>query len=141
LQAQTRREVAAAQAYTIQRFSSDLLDTIDTLTEALESCPPVPPLQTEDPNQKEDILVTEHRNLHEGLRMIEHILLRTLERHGLTVIPSEGEPNPVFHEVVREVEGEEKDKGTIGQVIKRGYLLNGKVLRQAKVLSLSWAQC
>ena len=137
MQAQTRREVATAQAYTIQRFSSDLLDTIDTLTEALESCPPVPPLQTEDPNQKEDILVTEHRNLHEGLRMIEHILLRTLERHGLTVIPSEGEPNPVFHEVVREVEGEEKDKGTIGQVIKRGYLLNGKVLRQAKVLSLS----
>jgi len=65
--------------------------------------------------------------------MIERILLRTLERHGLTVIPSEGEPNPVFHEVVKEIEGEEKDAGTIGQVIKRGYMLNGKVLRPAKV--------
>jgi molecular chaperone GrpE len=112
-----------------------LLDTIDTLTDALESCPPAPPLETEDPNQKEDILVTEHRNLHEGLKMVEYILLRTLERHGLTLISTEGEPNPVFHEVITQVEGDEKDKGTIGQVIKRGYLLNGKVLRQAKVIS------
>jgi molecular chaperone GrpE len=125
--------VAAAQAYTIQRFSIDLLDTIDILTSALESCPPLPLLDTTDPNQKEDVLVTEHRNLHEGLSMVENILLKTLERNGLTVIPADGETIPNFHEVVKEVEGEEKDVGTIATVIKRGYALNGKVLRPAQV--------
>ena len=131
MQLHTRREVTSAQTYAIQRFSTDLLDTIDQLTTTLESDPPLPPLETTDPNQKEDILVTEHRNLHEGLQMVEHILLKTLERHGLTVIPTEGEVNPVFHEVVKEVEGDKV--GTIADVIKRGYTLNGKVLRPAKV--------
>lgn len=133
LQAQTRREVAAAQAYTIQRFSVDLLDTVDTLNAAIESCPPLPPLESSDPNQREDVLVTEHRNLHEGLEMIEKILQRTLERHGLTPISTEGESLPGFHEVVKEIEGDEKDIGKIASVVKRGYMLNGKVLRPAKV--------
>jgi len=100
----------------------------------LESCPPVPPLETTDQNQKEDVLVTEHRNLHEGLKMVEHILFRTIERHGLTPIATEGEASPPFHEVASEVEGEEKDVGNIAKVIKRGYMLNEKVLRPAKVL-------
>jgi molecular chaperone GrpE len=103
------------------------------LTNALESFPPLPPLETTDPNQKEDVLVTEHRNLHEGLGMIERIFLKTLERHGLVPIPTEGEINPPFHEIVKEIEGEEKDVGTIARVVKKGYTLNGKVLRPAKV--------
>jgi molecular chaperone GrpE len=39
----------------------------------------------------------------------------------------------VFHEVVKEVEGEDKDVGTISSVIQKGYILNGKVIRPAKV--------
>ena len=81
-------------------------------------------------------MVTEHRNLHEGLKMVEHILFRTIERHGLTPITTEGEqPSPPFHEVASEVEGEGKDIGNIAKVLKRGYMLNGKVLRPAKVCS------
>jgi molecular chaperone GrpE (heat shock protein) len=48
------------------------------------------------------------------------------------LIVTEGEVNPPFHEVVKEIEGD-KDVGTIANVIKRGYTLNGKVLRPAKV--------
>jgi len=65
--------------------------------------------------------------------MIEKILQRTLERHGLTTISTEGEALPGFHEIVKEVGGEEKDIGTIANVLKRGYSLNGKVIRPAKV--------
>jgi molecular chaperone GrpE len=65
--------------------------------------------------------------------MIEKILLRTLERHGLEVIATEGEALPMFHEVVKEIEGEDKDVGTISSVIQKGYILNGKVIRPAKV--------
>lgn len=65
--------------------------------------------------------------------MIERILMKTLERHGLTPISTEGEALPGFHEIIKEVEGEEKDIGKISNVVKRGYLLNGKVIRPAKV--------
>lgn len=67
--------------------------------------------------------------------MIERILLRTLEKHGLIVIPTEGEALPVLHEIVKEVEGEEKDIWTIADVVKKGYTLNGKVIRPAQVRS------
>lgn len=69
--------------------------------------------------------------------MIEKILLRTLERHGLEAIQTEGEALSVFHEVVKEVEGEDKDVGTISSVIQKGYTLNGKVIRPAKVTIFS----
>ncbi len=70
--------------------------------------------------------------------MVEHILLRTIERHGLMPIAAAGEPSPPFHEVVSQVEGEgiADEVGKIAKVIKRGYTLNGKVLRPAKVCCL-----
>lgn len=125
----------ATEAFTIQRFSIDLLDTIDALSRALDANPPRPPLETEDSNQREDVLITEHRSLHEGLQMVERILMKTLERHGLLVIPTEEEPHSGLHEVVKEVEGEEKDVGKIAQVVKQGFRLNGKVIRPAQVSS------
>jgi len=65
--------------------------------------------------------------------MIEKILQRTLERHGLTTISTEGEALPGFHEVIKEIEGDEKDIGMIVGVLKKGYSLNGRVIRPAKV--------
>ena len=71
--------------------------------------------------------------------MIEKILHRTLERHGLTTIPTDGEALPGFHEVVKEIEGEEKEIGEINSVVKKGYSLNGKVIRPAKVFISSFS--
>ena len=133
LQAQTRRDVLATQASTIQRFSIELLDTIDALSVALNSNLPRPPLDGSDPNQREDILVTEHRALHDGVRMIERILMNTLEKHGITVVPVEEEPLSGNHTVVKEVEGDEKDVGKIAGIVRQGYRLNGKVMRPAQV--------
>jgi molecular chaperone GrpE len=65
--------------------------------------------------------------------MVEHILFKTLERHGMHTIPTEGEAIPGLHEVTGEVEGDEKDVGIIASVLKMGFTLRGKVLRPAKV--------
>jgi molecular chaperone GrpE len=134
LQAQTRRDVLTTQASTIQRFSIELLDTIDALSKALDSNLPRPPLDGSDPNQREDILVTEHRALHDGVRMIERILLNTLEKHGIAAIPTEEEPLSGSHEVVKEVDGEATDVGKIAAIVRQGYRLNGKVIRPVQVL-------
>jgi molecular chaperone GrpE len=48
-------------------------------------------------------------------------------------IPSVGQLfNPLYHEVIEEVETEE-ESGTVVDEIQKGYLLNGKVIRPAKV--------
>ncbi len=41
--------------------------------------------------------------------------------------------NPEFHEAVAEVDSKDKKKGEIAEVLKKGYLINGRLLRPAKV--------
>jgi molecular chaperone GrpE (heat shock protein) len=69
--------------------------------------------------------------------MVEHVLLKTLERHGIVEIDVGDEPLPGFHEIVNEIESEsEKDVGKIKDIIKKGYTLSRKVLRPAQVTVL-----
>jgi len=41
--------------------------------------------------------------------------------------------DPVLHEVVEEVEAKDKEPGTVVEEIQKGYLINNKLLRPAKV--------
>ena len=63
--------------------------------------------------------------------------MKSLEKHGLTVIPVDEELQPGFHEVVREIEGEEKNVGKIAGVVKQGFTLNGKLIRPAQVFTFA----
>ena len=51
--------------------------------------------------------------------------------NGLKEIPSEGKFDPEFHEALCTVDGDED--GLVAEVFQKGYTLNGKVLRYAKV--------
>ena len=68
-----------------------------------------------------------------GLIGVKEQLMKILAKHGLMEMKSLGEKfDPTIHEAVEMVEA----KGESGQVIEevqRGYLLNGKILRVAKV--------
>ena len=69
------------------------------------------------------------------LRIIKEQLLSIVKKWGLQQMDvTEGEKfDPNFHEAVETSHEEGKDEGTIIQVLERGYLLYGKVLRPAKV--------
>jgi len=59
-------------------------------------------------------------------------MLNVLEQKGLKEIKSVGERfNPIYHEALEIIKGEEDDK--IAEEIIKGYELNGKVIRPAKV--------
>ena len=58
-------------------------------------------------------------------------LMKVLESNGLKEIPSEGKFDPEFHEALCTVDGDED--GLVAEVFQKGYTLNGKVLRYAKV--------
>lgn len=68
-----------------------------------------------------------------GFYLIQAQLNDILKKYGLSVIKSAGEKfNPEFHEAVAEIESD-KESGTIIEEVQKGYTLNGKVLRAAKV--------
>ena len=66
-----------------------------------------------------------------GLLMIKKQFEDFLKNEGLEEI-IETDFNPEFHEVMEEVEGSGKS-GKIIEIVQKGYKINGKVLRPAKV--------
>ncbi|MDD2696779.1 MAG: nucleotide exchange factor GrpE [Candidatus Pacebacteria bacterium] len=69
-----------------------------------------------------------------GLLLIKVQLQDFLKNQGVEEIKTIGEKfNPNFHEVVGEVEMKDKAPGTIAEEIQKGYKINGRLLRPAKV--------
>ena len=159
LQERTKRDVAAARDFAIQRFAIDLIESIDNLDRALGSVPPEalspdtssPPESTtsntssEDPNTaasgeevadidapNKDLL-----NLHAGLKMTESILMATLKKHGLERFdPQDGEGrkfDPRLDEATFMTKVEGREDGDVFHTQSKGFILNGRVIRPAKV--------
>jgi molecular chaperone GrpE len=62
-------------------------------------------------------------------------LAEVLANEGLLPVASDGQPfDPNVHDAVMGQPSEEHEEGTIIQTFQRGYLLNGKPIRPAKVV-------
>jgi len=74
-------------------------------------------------------------SFHSGIKMIEHQFVNMLERkYGLTRMESEGkEFDPQQHEAINMEESPEVDVQTVVEDYQKGYMLNDRVLRHAKV--------
>lgn len=72
----------------------------------------------------------------EGTELIYNKLMGFLQSKGLSVIEALGkELDTEFHEAVAQFPVEEKEKkNRIMDIVQQGYLLNGKVIRYAKVV-------
>ena len=74
-------------------------------------------------------------DIREGVRATLEQLVAVLGREGLTTVFSDGENfDPAVHEAVMSQPSEEHEEDTIVQTLERGYLLNGKPIRPAKVI-------
>ena len=75
-------------------------------------------------------------NAREGVTMICNKLLNTLTQKGLKVMEAKGEKfDESLHEAVTQIPASDAHpKGTIVDVVEKGYFLNDKVLRYAKVV-------
>jgi molecular chaperone GrpE len=96
-----------------ERLVVELLPVLDNLDRALEA----------------------EGDIHEGVRAIRDQLVAVLGKEGLLPLASDGQPfDPNVHEAVMGQPSEEHEEGTILQTFQRGYALNGKPIRPAKVV-------
>jgi len=73
--------------------------------------------------------------IREGVQATRDQLAEVLGNEGLLPVASDGQPfDPNVHEAVMGQPSEEHEEGTILQTFQRGYLLNGKPIRPAKVV-------
>ena len=69
-----------------------------------------------------------------GIIAIEDILLNVLKENNVEEIQTEGQKfNPEFHEAIEHVKDKNFKTGKIIDEVSRGFKLNGKVIRAAKV--------
>lgn len=74
------------------------------------------------------------RSLHTGVSMTQAELLKTFKRHGVEMFDPMGEQfDPDKHEAVFQAPCVGKEPGTVFDVQKTGYTLNGRLLRAAQV--------
>lgn len=82
------------------------------------------------------LLAITDENAKEGVTMIYNKLMKTLEQKGVKPIEAKGEKfDENLHEAITQIPTPtEEQKGTVLDVVEKGYYLNDKVLRYAKVV-------
>jgi molecular chaperone GrpE len=107
------REHARSVELASERLVKELLPILDNLERALEA----------DGDVKEGIEATHEQ------------LVGILAQEGLNPISSEGENfDPAVHEALMTKPSDEHEEDTVIQTLERGYVLNGKAIRSAKVV-------
>lgn len=128
-----QREKEDAAKYGINSFAREILSVSDNLVRALDSERADEEKQANaDLNPKE--LLERFANFIEGVQMTETALQKTFERIGISKLEPTGQPfDPKLHHAMFEVEDSAQPSGTVLQVIEAGYVLHGRLLREAKV--------
>jgi molecular chaperone GrpE len=75
-------------------------------------------------------------SLREGMQLIHHKFRTVLNQKGLDEMKSLGEPfNSDLHEAITSIPSpDDQLKGKVVDEVEKGYSLNGKVIRYAKVV-------
>jgi molecular chaperone GrpE len=117
-----QRDIESSRQFAIQSFAKSLLEVSDNLGMALQAVP----------EGKEDDSVL--KTLCEGIEMTERGLIKAFEKNGLVKFGEPGEAfDPNKHQALYEYPDPEKEAGTVGQVMKAGFMLRSRVLRPAEV--------
>jgi molecular chaperone GrpE len=121
LQKMTKRQIDSVTKQASESLLLQLLPILDALQQAAKI--------TQDGNSlpPEEIAV--------GLKMLKKQLLDVLKGEGLEEIPALGELlNTERHEVVSSIETGDVPENTVVEEVRKGYLLNGKVIRPSLVV-------
>lgn len=117
----TRRDHYEAVHRAIVGLMENLIPVLDSFELAISA----------DNDAKHDTKKDDYRR---GVEMIYKQLYETLTRHGLEQISAAGQKfDPEVHEALQVLPTNEHEEGTIIEVLQKGYALNGRVVRPARV--------
>ena len=121
LRRRTEQDVEKAHKFALEKFSKDILNTIDNLERALAT-----------PANKEDESV---KALFDGVELTLKELVSTVGRFGVEAVGVVSEAfNPDLHQAISMQPAEGFETNQISVVLQKGYTLNGRVIRPAMVM-------
>ncbi|MDR1908009.1 MAG: nucleotide exchange factor GrpE [Holosporales bacterium] len=121
IQKRAQREKEDAARFGASSLAKDIVIFVDNLERALKNIPNV------GGNN-------EFKSFVDGVEMISRDITKTLEKHGILKIDSDGQTfDPDLHQVVSEVPANDKETGVVFETLQTGYTINGRLLRAAIV--------
>jgi molecular chaperone GrpE len=123
-----RQQAEADRSFAIQRVVVDLLPLADALHLAGAS----QPAESPEGSRAE---APEVARLREGIDLLAKQFDEVLQRHGVERIEAAGLPfDPTRHEAVAVVDRDDVPPQTVVEVLRPGFLLNGRVVRPVHVV-------
>jgi molecular chaperone GrpE len=113
------RDVEHAHKFALEKFAVELLPVLDSFEKAVEVA------------AESDAAGA----IGEGVELSLKLFLSVLEKQGIERLDPVGEPfDPQVHEALTMVASHHAEPNSVLEVMQRGYLLNGRVIRAAKVV-------
>jgi molecular chaperone GrpE len=114
----TEREVTNAHRYGLEKFVTSLIPVVDSLEQALQ-------------------LAIQHGDdaMREGIQLTTKLMIDTLEKHGVKQLDPMGDAfDPQMHEAMSMQPSDTAEPNSVIAVFQKGYELNGRVIRPARVV-------
>ena len=112
------RDVENAHKFSLERFAREVLAVRDSLELGIES----------GAGSGEEALLT-------GSQATLKLLTTTMEQFGIAELDPHGEPfDPELHEAMTMQPSSDVEPGSVMTVFQKGYTLNGRLLRPARVV-------
>jgi molecular chaperone GrpE len=116
------RDLESTRQFAIEKFAQDLIAVKDSLELAVANA------------EKANCDKADVASLIEGEKATLRLLAKAFEKALIEEVNPEGQPfNPEFHEAMM-AQPSEAPPNTVLSVVQRGYQLNGRLLRPARVI-------
>lgn len=113
------QDVAKAHKFGVEKFASEMLPVVDSLTMALLA-------KTDDEASKA---------VHEGVEMTLNMMLSALEKFNIVQVDPQGQAfDPALHQAMSMVDGGEAASNSVVAVMQKGFTINERLLRPAMVM-------
>ena len=115
----SQRDVENAHKFAVEKLLGDLLPVLDSLEKA-----------------EEVAKATDNAaSMAEGISLSLKLFVGILEKAGVAMVHPIGEPfDPQLHEAMAMVPNPDAEPNSVMDVMQRGYTLNGRLVRAAKVI-------
>ncbi|MCS7084141.1 MAG: nucleotide exchange factor GrpE [Aquificaceae bacterium] len=112
-----RREIEAVKLFGLEKLMVEILNIVDSLENALA------------------FTEVDFESLRKGVELTHQELLRVLQKHGLCEVDVLGKVfDPYVAEAIDSKAVGDCEEGVVIEVERKGYMLNGKLIRPARVI-------
>lgn len=125
------RSIENAHKFALERFVGDLLPAVDSFERAADAAGGADGGTAGSDGAGAGAVAA----MAEGVALSLKLLIGAMEKQGIAVVDPIGAPfDPKLHEAMSMVEKADAEPGTVVEVFQKGYTVNGRLARPARVI-------